>query len=519
MPKQIQKILIVGGGTAGWLSAAYLNRALGNSVEVSLVESRTINPIGVGEATLPTLAWTMKFLGFADTQWMPKIGATYKAAIRFVNWNVTKPGEANATYWHPFGDRPETHVQPYDAPFFPPNGETISILHYALKRRLTGNKTPIACMIDSAPALCDRKLSPKQDENSPLNIRTAYHVDAGLLADFLRNIATSRGVGHIVDDVTNVRLSESGHIKHITTQNGLDLTADLFIDCTGFRGLLLNQAMDEPFIGDSGTLLCDSAVAIPTVRDSTTNLPPYTTATALQHGWVWDVPLFHRHGCGYVYSSSHCSSSDAEMELRSFLGSRAISQNAKHLQMRVGRNRNWWKHNCIAIGLSGSFLEPLESTGIFFIELGLATLVSLFPDLDFHPARIKRYNGILENAYEEIRDFLVLHYYLNARNDSDFWRDARRDQVLPNSLRNKLELFEHSLPLLDSYQFVIFRAFSYSCILDGNNRLPNRPFPLLEHIGYTHGERLFTELRTKTERRIQAMPTHYQYLCNMGHKH
>ena len=517
MTRQIKKILIVGGGTAGWMSAAYLNRALGRSVQITLIESSEVVPIGVGEATIPTFGTTMEFLGFQDADWMPAIGATYKSAIRFVDWNVSAPGEPSADYWHPFGLRPEPHVLPYGAPFFPPNGESFSVLHYALKRRLDGDTTQLAAMIDSAPAMCIEQRSPKLSEDSELNIRTAYHVDAGLLSKFLRTAAKERGVKHIVDNVVDVERNASGGIDAVIRKSGQRVIADLFLDCSGFRSILMNQALEEPFLDESGTLLCNAAVAMPCDGNAENDLPPFTTSTALRNGWVWDVPLFHRHGCGYVYSSGHTSESEAEAELRRFLGPRCHNSTAKHIRMRVGRSRRWWKHNCVAVGLSGGFLEPLESTGILFIEFGLAALVSMFPDEQCHRARQSFYNETMTEMYEEIRDFLVLHYYLNARQDSDFWHDARAKSTLPDSLKTKLEFFTQSLPLLDGYRFTIFRAFSYSCILDGNNRLPDHPHPVLEHIGYELGDQLIANIQSQTKERLAKMPSHYEYLKAMGH--
>lgn len=514
---RIKKILIVGGGTAGWLSAAYLNRVLGESVEITLVESSTVAPVGVGEATLPTLRATMSFLGFRDEDWMPEIGATYKSAIHFVGW-IESPGYGEATsYWHPFATRPEPHVLPFERPFFPEVGAGFSLLHYALKKRLGGSTTPLAQTIVPTPAICARKLSPKHPTEPSFDLVSAYHVDAGLLGAFLRKVATERGVTHVVDDVVDVRLRERGFIHHVKTKGGRVLCADLFIDCSGFRGMLLNGALGEPFESGAEHLLCDSAVAISCrSRPEHEGLNPYTTATALRCGWAWDIPLYHRSGCGYVYSGDVMTPTTAEAELRAFLGERAEGADAKHIKMRVGQSRNLWVNNCVAVGLAGSFIEPLESTGIFLIEYGLATLVNLFPDKGGNSARRKQYNRAMRDMYEETRDFVVLHYWVSRRRDTEFWKAVKHEARLPESLREKLAFLELSLPTWDPLKLTIFRSFNYACILDGAGRLPKRPLPVLEHTGYEAGEQALRRIRERTELLVAKMPGHYDYLTRMS---
>jgi tryptophan halogenase len=277
--------------------------------------------------------------------------------------------------------------------------------------------------------------------------------------------------------------------------------------------MLINDKMGEPFISDASRLLCDAAVALPArIAPERDGIPPYTTSTAMRHGWSWDVPLFHRRGCGYVYCSRTLGVEDAERELRAFLGEPAEAHEAKHLRMRVGRTRNFWSKNCVAIGLSGSFIEPLESTGIFLIEYGLATLLTLFPSLDFEPGTIQRYNDAMRQMYEEVRDFIVLHYVLSRREDTEFWRAVKHETDVPDSLRDKLEHFGANLPVLDELNFALFPAASYACILDGFGRLPSHPYSLLEHIGYEAGERALDELARRAQDLLAVMPSHYDVL-------
>ncbi len=513
MNKQIKSVVIVGGGTAGWLSAAYLNRAFGENISITLIESSDVDPIGVGEATIPTMKMTMEFLGFKDHEWMPHVGASYKSAINFVNWIDPGPDGKVANYWHPFIARPEPHILPHRDPFFTIIGNGYSINHYALKKRLDGSKQSIAEMVSATPALCKLKKSPRNPDGTTPDAITAYHIDAGVFGGFLRKTAVQRGVKKVIGHVEDIKLRDDGFIESVRTKDGNSYSADLFVDCTGFRSILLNGALEEPFISSNSHLLCNSAVAILKENDpENEGIEPYTTAYALKHGWSWDIPLFNRNGCGYVYSNEFTTAEQAEQELRTHLGERCMGSRANHIKMRVGQSRNYWVKNCVGIGLSASFIEPLESTSIFFSEYGLANLVNLFPDQSFDPARIKLYNSAMREMFEETRDFIVLHYYVNKRTDTDFWRAAREDKLLPDSLREKIELFKSSLPLLDLRNFTMFRAFNYTCILDGCNALPTKTYPTVELTGYDVAEGYFKEIREISKQVETRVPSHYEYL-------
>ncbi len=517
MDTHIRKILIVGGGTSGWLSAAYLQRALGATVEITLVESKRIGRVGVGEATIPTLRATMDFLGYPDELWMPRVGATYKAAIRFVSWSQNPNPRVSDSYWHPFISRPEPFARPYEKPFFPEIGQGVSLLQYGLKRRLDGSTQSIAEMLTPTPALCMAKRSPRHPSDESLSEVWAYHIDAHRFADFLEEKTKERGVRHIVDDVVDADCNENGSLRSVRTSGGLRLEADLFLDCTGFRGMLINRTLEEPFISDGNKLLCDSAVAIPCESDPARDgLEPFTTATALDHGWTWNIPLLHRTGCGYVYSRQFTSPGKAEEELRAHLGHRAGDTSPLHLRMRVGYTQNAWVKNCIAIGLSASFIEPLESTGIFLTEHALAALISLFPDRRFDAATTRKYNAMVRDMYEEARDFVMLHYLVSRRDDTEFWKASREAIDIPDTLGEKLAFFQTRLPTLDVLKVTIFRDFNYTCILDGNHKLPPTPHPLLRHIGDSAGERALTTIQQRTNSLLEHLPTHYDYLTQMA---
>ena len=509
----IDRIVIVGGGTAGWLSACYLQRALQSNVHIVLIESATVGRLGVGEATLPTLGATMRFLGFRDSEWMPGVGATYKSAIRFADWRP--PDLANErAYWHPFISRPEPMASPHEVPFFREISPGVSLLHYALKRRLEGNKEEIARQLNPMPALCEAGRSPVHPDRPELDLPHAYHIDANRLADFLRDRGKQRGIEHAIGHVADVSLTEEGFIESVRTEDGRTFAGDLFIDCTGFRGMLINKTLDVPFRSDAASLLCDRAVAIQ-CESADENMPPFSTATALQHGWMWHIPLMARDGCGYVYSSEFADQDTAESELRANLLSKPVADKALHLRMRVGYTEQMWVKNCVAIGLSGCFIEPLESTGIFLVEYGLALLTTLFPSREFNQAIARRYNRAMIDMYSQIKDFIVLHYILSRRSDTAFWRAIENDMLVPDSLQEKLECMRYSLPLLDKLELTAFRAYNYSCILDGNDALPQCDYPLTHHSGYEAGFKMLDEIKERTRMLAETMPTHGSVLQSM----
>jgi hypothetical protein len=506
----IESILVVGGGTAGWLSAAYLERALGKTVKVSLVESKHLPTIGVGEATVSTLRFTMSFLGFAEEDWMPRVGATYKTAVRFEQWN--QPASAGLEYfYHPFFERDEPLVAALPS-YFPEVGAGISLMHYWHRRHLAGDATPYAYAVFPGPELCDARKSPRLLEGAQPEIPSAYHLDAHDFAAFLREAATARGVAHTRDDVSEVLLDERGFIAGVRTLEHGVLRADLYVDCTGFSSLLLGKGLRERFVSAAAYLPCDSAVAM-RPHNAPGDLEPYTLARASAAGWMWNIPLMHRSGTGYVYSSRHASQSEAEAELRAYLGDRADHDTfVSHLRFTPGRLERSWVKNCVAIGLSSSFVEPLESTTIFLIEHALAQLVTFLPDSAFAPARAARYNQVVERMFDEVRDFVILHFVAANRRDTPFWRELGEKPELPDSLAAQLAFYRANLPLGERFTNFVFRERSYACLLAGLHKLPTEPYPLLAHVDDGAAERAFAALRTRTTDLLARLPGHREYL-------
>ncbi|MBE9104247.1 tryptophan 7-halogenase [Nostoc cf. edaphicum LEGE 07299] len=520
MSQYVQNVVIVGGGSAGWMTAAYLSKALKKNVQITLVESSNITKIGVGEATFSSIKSFFDFLGLQEYEWMPKCNATYKMGIKFVDWNSDR-----RHFYHPF--------ERFD--FI----DGFSISEWWLKLKSANEPFDYSCFM--APTLCDRQRSPRylngkifddrvehlfsEKHFSEKNLITladaegqypyAYHFDANLIARFLKDYSIQRGVKQIVDDVVDVNLTEDGSIDSLNTNEHGILSGDLFIDCTGFRGLLINKALGEPFISYSESLLCDRAIAIQIPSDIQKNgINPYTTATALSSGWVWNIPLYGRNGTGYVYSSAFISADEAEQEFRQHLGNVADNCKASHIQMRIGRNRNSWVKNCVAIGLSSGFVEPLESTGIFFIQHGIEELVNHFPGKSFNEELIRNYNRAIANCLDGVRDFLVLHYRASDRADTKFWQATKQEIKVPTELQEKLKLWRRRLPNKKNINpyFHGFETYSYSVMLLGLNHKPEGSLPLLEHLDDEKALTKFKAIKEKANYLSKNLPSQYEYL-------
>jgi flavin-dependent dehydrogenase len=516
-----KQVMIVGGGSSGWMTAAYLRKALGERVDVTVLESPNIKTVGVGEATFSTIKLFFDYLGLPEHEWMPSCNATYKLAIRFENWTA-KGGH----FYHPF--------QRYEMV------DGYNLGEWWLKLKRGEEAFDYACF--TTPAICDAKRSPRYLDGRVYDDKVqgiftsdgaiadnkfladhqvqypyAYHFDANLLARFLEGYGTARGVKQIHDEVQEVALAEDGSIDHLVTRQNGNLRADLYVDCTGFRGLLINQALKEPFISFSESLLCDRAIALQVPVDiQSQGINPYTTATALSSGWVWNIPLYGRIGTGYVYSSAFTSPEDAEAEFRRYLGPAAAGCPANHVRMRIGRNRNSWVKNCVAIGLSSGFVEPLESTGIFFIQHGIEELIHHFPHGNPDEDSIRSYNRNVAECIDGVRNFLTLHYRATDRRDTEFWR-ATQNTVLPAELSDRLTLWKKRLPNAKSINpyYHGFESYSYSVMLLGLNHLPEESLPVLDFLDDRNALEAFRMMRRKSEYLVKTLPSQYEYLSHV----
>lgn len=451
----IKKVLIVGGGSAGWITAAYMNSALNarkTMVDITLVESAAIGRIGVGEATVPTIRQVLQSVGISETEFMKKTDASFKQAIRFDDWHHIGDGG----YYHPFQRRPMARIDRAGADWL-----------------MSDRSVPYAETVSVQPAFSDLGLSPRmagsKDFGSPFPY--AYHMDAEKFADYLRDISVARGVTHHIDDVTEIEQAENGDITAVKTKGGLSLDADLFIDCTGFASILSGKTLGTDFTDYGQWLLCDRAVAmrVPYAAHYPGEVKPYTTATALSHGWKWDIGLTDRRGVGYVYSSQFLSDDDAEAQLRAHEGPHTEGIDARRLKFRVGMRPKPWTKNCVAIGLSGGFIEPLESTGLYLIEFAAITLCEHFPFGEITEPLSKRFNEIMGGRYGEILDFINMHYCLTKRIDTEFWREVQKGERITDSLKEKFEFWRFKPPTHSDFddQLRLFSHQSYEYVLYG----------------------------------------------------
>jgi len=508
-----KSVLIAGGGTAGWMTAAYLQAAFQDEITITLVESPAVSTIGVGEATFSTIRHFFSYIGLKEHDWMPSCNATYKLGIRFRDWN--RPGH---DFYHPF-ERP------------------VVIDGYALTEwwlrcrpsdRFDRDCFILAGLCDQmrAPFSLDERLFGEAPANSTKGRTTladedtqypyAFHFDASLLAEFLAKLVTGRGVHRILDSIVEAQCDEHGVTGLVTKEHGT-LTADLYVDCTGFRGLLINQALGEPLVSFQEFLPNDRAVALRVPTDiARDGIRPYTTAAAQEAGWMWTIPLYGRNGMGYVYASDFCTPEEAERVLREKAGPAAEGLEVNHIRMRIGRCRNSWVGNCIAIGLSSGFVEPLESTGIFFIQHGIEQLVKHFPANGIDPLIVGHYNSLVNRCIDGIAEFLSFHYRAAARADNDYWRETSRRR-LPGDLADRISLWRAKLPDAESiYPYYHgFEAYSWTAMIMGMGGIPVRQRPGVDLLDPTEAEAHFAWLKQRTATLGHQLPSQYSYFTHM----
>ncbi len=431
MQQAPQQIVIVGGGTAGWMAANLLAHQWGrHGTQVTLIESSNIGIIGVGEGSTPYLRQFFARLGITERDWMPACNASYKCGIRFPAWSSV-PGYEQ--YVHPFFNAEDLAI---GSEFF---------TNAKLRRRGSDAHANPQDFFLAAELARQRKAPfylPRSDGQTPLQTDYAYHFDSGLLGAFLKAHACKLGIRHQIDTVARVDLHENGDIAQLLMHSGAVVTGDLFIDCSGFKGLLINEALGEPFVSYKDNLFNDRAIAIPSELNDAEDIPSETTSTALRHGWVWKIPLSSRYGNGYVYASDFVSPEQAEAELRLHMGAAAHKREARHLKMRVGRVEQHWRNNCLAIGLSQGFIEPLEATALMLIQFSVERFIDMMEQGEFSRRHQARFNQRINQMFEGVRDYVVAHYQLNTRKDSDYWRANRAHRHISDRLASILEVWD-----------------------------------------------------------------------------
>jgi tryptophan halogenase len=483
------RVVILGGGTAGWMTAAALVNQLGHACDVRLIESEEIGIVGVGEATLPHIRYFVEGLGIDEAEFMDVTHATYKVGIAFHDF-----GSIGTHYLHPFGN--------FGAPL-----NVVPFHHYWLRLRHTGRGGGIwdtsICNV-----MAERCKFEPQPPGSPL-YSYAYQFDATLFAPYLRNYSIARGAQRTEGKVVDVDVDgQSGDVIALNLESGERIDGDLFVDCSGFRALLIGQKLNEEWEDWSRWLPCDRAVAMP-CRPREAALEPYTRAHAMTAGWRWRIPLQHRVGNGYVYSSAHISDEDAALALLGAVEGEPMAE-PRLLKFRAGRRKRSWSRNVVSIGLASGFLEPLESTSIYLVQGAIAQLIEMFPIGHVREADVAEFNRATDLEYDRIRDFLILHYHATTRDDSSFWNHVRTMDV-PDSLNDKMELWRRSARVAKYSQGLFFEP-SWVSVYLGQGIFPDGWDQRADIAPGGDLEAAVDRLRAQVSNRVAAMPDHRAFL-------
>jgi tryptophan halogenase len=492
--QRIRKIVIVGGGTAGWMAGTAFAKLLDNGyTKITVIESDKIGTIGVGEATIPPITSFNAILGIQEADFMRATQGTFKLGIEFRDW-----GSLGKTYYHPFGDCGR-------------DIRGVSFHQLYMRERLKRSMPDIGeYSLNAVMAKNGRFGRPDRMATFPGDLVYAYHFDAGLYANFLRAYAEARGVERIEGEIVDSTLrGADGFVESVTLDGGKVVEGDLFIDCSGFRGLLIEEKLKTGYESWTQWLPCDRAIAVPTANVSPA-LNPATRSTARSAGWQWHIPLQHRTGNGMVYSSSHMADDEAERLLLDNLEGPPLAP-PRRLSFTTGRRRLTWNRNVVALGLSSGFIEPLESTSIHLVQSGIAKLLTLFPDKNFNPIERNEFNRITQLQIEDIRDFVVLHYKATHRTDSEFWKMCQA-MSLPDSLNNKIEMFRSKgRSFRDGFE--LFALPSWVAVMFGQDIWPQGYDPMADTLDEAQVNTAMEELRSSYDRAARALPSHAQFIA------
>ncbi|MDB5454892.1 MAG: tryptophan halogenase [Caulobacter sp.] len=492
---RLRKIVIVGGGTAGWMTAAALGRFLKDGhTEVVLIESEAIGTVGVGESTIPQINIFNRMLGLDENEFVRRTKATFKLAIEFVDWK-----QIGHTYYHPFG--------PYGLDM-----EGVSFHAYWLRLKAMGEAADLGeYSLQTLASIQSKFMRANQQPNSPLGtLAHAYHIDAGLYARFLRGYAEERGIKRQEGKIVEVhQRGADGFVEAVTLQSGQRIEGDFFIDCSGFRGLLIEQTLKTGFEDWSHWLPNDRATAVPCALGGSTK--PVTRATARPAGWQWRIPLQHRLGNGYAYSSAHISEDEATAYLLAHLDGEPLTDPFT-LRFKAGRRLKSWSKNVLAIGLASGFMEPLESQSIHLIQVGISRMLAMFPDKRFQQPDIDRYNRVMTFEYEKIRDFLALHYKATRRDDTAYW-DYLREMPIPDYLADKIAVFE-SYGRVFRENEELFNDTSWFAVMIGQGLEPRGHDPMADIMSPDELRKRMANIRSVIARSAEVMPEHMRFIAD-----
>lgn len=492
MNNKLEKIVIVGGGTAGWMAAACLSKVFKNSnCQIHVIESPEVSTVGVGEATIPPIVSFIRFLGIDERDFIQKTQATFKLAIQFQDWR--KIGES---YWHQFG----TVGADIDG---------IAFYQHWIKSKFNGNP---AAFTDYAPAIAMAKknkfvISPPGDRTILSGGKYAWHFDATLVAEYLCRYAQANGALRTRSHVEEVMLNGAGYIDGVQLNTGDVIQGDFFIDCTGFRGLLIEGALNTGYEDWSHFLPCDTAIVAQT--ENVPNIEPFTRSRALTAGWQWHIPLQHRAGNGYVFCSKFSSADEAEALFRKNLNG-ALLTDPRLLNFKTGKRKKIWNKNCLALGLASGFMEPLESTSIHLIMQAIAKFTEMLPTKNCEQATADEYNRVMGAEYESIRDFIVLHYCTTQRDDTAFWRHCQAMEI-PDGLKTKLALFRAQGRLYKN-EFDLFTHNSWYAVLEGMGVRPDGYDPIVDSSSYEEVSQIMASGLQSLEGIVRGLPSHSTFI-------
>ena len=513
MGKPIRSVTVVGGGTAGWLTAALLNRMFpsakeGEGLSVTLIESPNVPIIGVGEATVPNMRRTLQMLGIPESVFFQRTDAAFKMGARFVNWDHSPSGD------------PVEFVNVISSPPFI-DGRQIGeyFLAFHPKRYAPEAGVSYSDLFTPTFSVMNRGQGPRPIGTKDFDTMMgySYHFDAGKFAGLLSELAKLKGVHHIRDDVDEVRLDEKGNVASLELRERGSLPIEFVIDCTGFRGLIIQQALEEPFESYDKYILNDRAAVMQIKHLNPEKIEASTRATGLSAGWSFRVPLSTRIGTGYVFSSRHISDEEAIDELLGFYGDQAKGANPRVIPMKIGRLRNSWVKNCLALGLAGGFIEPLEATAIYMTDMSVRWLTHYWPSLDFEPGLVEAYNRKVNVLFDEVRDFIQAHYYLSNRTDTEYWITAREELPISDRLQHLFEVWSHALPdKVDLPGAQLFDFDVYTLLLIAKGFYRDKSFDNSRFLNQKAWQAHLQRAKQMSQMAQTQLPGHVDLLRSMG---
>lgn len=459
--QHLQRIAIVGGGTAGWMAATLVaKRWAKRNIKISVIESKKIGIVGVGEGSTPQLKAFFDTLQISEQEWMPACNATYKMGICFDDWSHLPGGQS---YFHPFASTLDKHT-----------AQAFVYNNYMRRQGFDVATHPNRFFVQAK--LANDGMAPHPKQHFPFPVQYGYHFDSHLLGQFLKEKAVAWGVEHVYATIHKVTQHDNGDIASLITEDQSEVQAELFVDCSGFDGLLIQKTLNVPFTSFSDNLFNNAAVVLPTERQKV--VKAQTVSKALKYGWRWQIPLTNRTGNGYVYANKYCSANQAEIELRTELGLLNSNVEARHISMKVGQVAQHWSHNCLALGLSQGFIEPLEATALHIVQTTVESFITYFERGGFTRQHQPQFNALISQRFEGVRDYIVCHFKANGRDDTEYWVDNRNNTKVSNSLANMLSVWQQGGDITEEIQrqniSQYYNPISWHCLLAGYSQFNHR---------------------------------------------